>query len=95
LLKRQNSAIVAANTNHSKTISADATAPRRQSKKSQVQSALSPNWAMKKPSAMRAPAKPRTRHTSHAATPIIRYSSVHTGPNSQAGGAQAGRTSCA
>jgi hypothetical protein len=34
--------------------------------------------------------EPGDRHTSHAASPMSPYSAVHTGPNTEAGGAQDG-----
>lgn len=61
-----------------------------QAKKIQVHSALATSWATYNRSATAAPRKPCSRQTSQAATPMRMYSTVQTGPNTQAGGAQDG-----
>ena len=70
-----------------------ASAPRCQAKNNHDQSALAASCAPNKPSAT--PLEPGERHTSQAATPMNAYSADHTGPNTEAGGAQDGLLNCA
>ena len=58
-----------------------------------AESALAASWAPNK--ARATPLEPGDRHTSHAASPMSPYSAVHTGPNTEAGGAQDGLLNCA
>ena len=76
-------------------IRANASAPRCQAKNSQDHNALKPSWTTNNPNASRALAQLRSRQTSQAATAIAIYKSVQTGPNTRAGGAQGGCSSCA
>ena len=92
-LNFQKDSIVSNINNQSRIMSAKATAPRRQAKNSQLHTALKASCARYNHRALRFFSKPPTRHTSQAAIPIIRYNRLHTGPNSQAGGAQPGKTS--
>ena len=87
-LIRQNATIMATMSASRTRISTAARAPRCQAKNNHDQSALAASCAPKRVSA--ALFGPGERHTSHAATPISAYSTVHTGPNTPAGGAQAG-----
>lgn len=87
VLIRLNCWMVAMIRTNSSSISAKARPPRRQTKNNQVQRALMPSWARNMTKAGRAPENPRSRQTNHADTPISAYSTDHTGPNSQPGGA--------
>ncbi len=74
-------------------VSANAKAPRCQTKKIQLQRAFRASCTRKNESGMRLVPNPPERHTSHAEIAIRTYKTVQTGPKSHGGGAHAGWTS--
>ena len=75
---------------NNKQMSTNDHSPRNQAKKNQLHKAFSTNCPMNHNKALRLCDHPPCRQTSQAATAIMTYKVVHTGPNNHPGGAQAG-----
>jgi hypothetical protein len=65
-----------------------------QSKKTKDHNTLRASCTANKANDQRAGFQPPRRHTNHAATAIVKYKTLQTGPNNQSGGVHVGRAIC-
>src|SRR6187551_2914931 len=87
--REKNALTVATMASQSRTMLTSARRGDRSPKKTGVQVAFSPSWAVHRSNGVR-DAEPPLPATSHAASPIRAYRTVHTGPKTQPGGAHDG-----